>query len=127
MYLHRTKNNIDAFTVIKITPLARDQYMMIRKMYMEIESLENYGYCSWYSTADSMKLIIKIKCIHKNKNTQYNAPPTFIAPFYEPFTKINKKRIMIWPTPVGCQDQRKPRGNPKNMDSVISLDTTASP
>ena len=46
IYLHKKNNNIDAFTVITIKPLARDQYMMIIKMYMEIESLEIYGYCS---------------------------------------------------------------------------------
>ena len=89
IYLHKKRNNIDAFTVITIKPLARDQYMMIIKMYMEIESLEIYGYCSWHSTDDSMKLINNIICINQKKTTQYNAPPTFIAPLYEPFTTIN--------------------------------------
>ena len=66
--------------------------MMLTNMYMEIDSRENNGYWYRHATADSMKLINKLKSMHQNKTTQDNSPPTPIAPLCEQFTTINIKK-----------------------------------
>ena len=86
------KMDIYAFTGIKIPPLARSWFTVLRNIHMEIDSLENNGDFFRHAAADSMKLVNNLKSILTNETTQSNLSTTYIAPFIEPFTTRNNKK-----------------------------------